>query len=919
MNGLDRSGGPPPPCSEQRQRQQASATTASVEAISAAAVTPGALPADNASARRGRSLVWHLTVLCFALALPVLVLAGVLAWFYADSERSRLEQTALGTAREIGVVVDRELAGLIATTQVLALSSFLQEENLQAFDAEAREVYRRLGVNVVLRDRDSRQVVNTRVPRGAPLPSNLDLESDREVLAARRPLVSNLFIGGVTGTPLFIVNVPVLRGEEVVYFLNLSLPPERIRDLILAMDLPEGWEVSVADRRGDTVAHSARHEASLGRPLPARLREGMTATDGLLRGPFPEGAAEIALAAYSRSQISGWVVTVAVPPDPSTAPFRQSFAALAALALALLVLAAGVATLFARRIARPVEALARKATRIGRGELVRPLTTRLREVNAVGAALVGASAERRAAEAALRESEARLRETLTTLDLGAFMARDLDGTIRHWSAGCRLLFGWTAEDAIGRVSQELLQTTYPAPLVEIMAALENSGEWTGVLRHRTRSGTEVVTAVRKVLHRDADGRPAGVVEVLVDVTAQRQAEAALREGEARLRSILETVPDAMVVISELGIIESFSTAAERLFGWSTAEAVGQNVSMLMPSPDRERHDGYLARYLATGERRIIGVGRITTGQRRDGSTFPMELAVGEVHIGGHRLFTGFVRDLTERQEAQKRLQELQTELLHVSRLSAAGEMASTLAHELNQPLTAIASSVRGALRMLQAGAAAATPGSPEEGAAPAVPPRALEALERAAGQSLRAGQIIRRLREFVAKGEADRRLETLPKLIEEAGALALVGTKERGVHVSFRLAPWLPAVLVDRIQIQQVLLNLMRNAVEAMADANASAIELSPRRELVVTAAPSGPDAVEISVADTGPGIAPEIADRLFNSFVSTKPGGMGVGLSICRTIVEAHGGQLWAEGNAGGGTVFRFRLPAAPPEAEIC
>lgn len=252
--------------------------------------------------------------------------------------------------------------------------------------------------------------------------------------------------------------------------------------------------------------------------------------------------------------------------------------------------------------------------------------------------------------------------------------------------------------------------------------------------------------------------------------------------------------------------------------------------------------------------------------------------------------------------SEARLRETQANLLHVSRLSAAGGMASALAHELNQPLTAVASAVRAAQRMLTSSSGGG-----------AVPAEIGEAMDLAVEQALRAGQIVRRLRDFVTRGgEADKRLEDLATLAEEAGALALVGARERGVHVRFRFDPQLPRVLVDRIQIQQVLLNLMRNALEAMAQGSDKA---SPRRELTVTAAASGPEMVEVAVADTGPGLAPEIAGRLFTAFVSTKPGGMGMGLSICRSIVEAHGGRLWAEPN-GGGAVFRFTLPTAPQGA---
>lgn len=367
----------------------------------------------------------------------------------------------------------------------------------------------------------------------------------------------------------------------------------------------------------------------------------------------------------------------------------------------------------------------------------------------------------------------------------------------------------------------------------------------------------------------------------------------LAESEARLRSILETVPDAMIVIDERGIMRSFSVAAERLFGWTASEAVGRNVSILMPSPYREQHDAYLERYYQTGERRIIGIGRVVVGERKDGSTFPMELAVGEMEAMGHRFFTGFVRDLTERQTAERRVQDLQSELVHVSRLTALGEMASALAHELNQPLSAIANYMKGSERLLEA---------PEPDRA-----KIKGALSNAAEQALRAGQIIRRLRDFVAKGEADRRIENLPQLLEEAGALAMIGAKERGVRLRFNLDHKLDLVLADKVQVQQVVLNLMRNAIDAMEEA--------PRRELVVSTAPAEGDMVEVAVADTGPGIDPGMAQQLFQPFVTTKAHGMGVGLSISRTIVEAHGGRIWAEPNEGGGTVFRFTLRAVRRE----
>lgn len=372
---------------------------------------------------------------------------------------------------------------------------------------------------------------------------------------------------------------------------------------------------------------------------------------------------------------------------------------------------------------------------------------------------------------------------------------------------------------------------------------------------------------------------------------------ALEAAEARLRSILQTVPDAMIIIDERGRIESLSTTAERLFGYDADEACGRNVSLLMPSPYREQHDAYIERYLTTGERRIIGIGRIVVGQRKDGTTFPMHLTVGELRTGDRHHFTGFIRDLTDQQLTEDRLKELQSEVTHMSRFTALGEMASTLAHEINQPLTAISNYLKGSRRLLER----------MEGENVDM---LRDAVSKAADQALRAGQIIRRLREFVARGESERRIESLPKLIEDASTLALVGAREHGIAVTFRLDPGADLVLADRIQIQQVLVNLMRNAIDVMSEGG----EIR-RLDIATVAGPD--DQVEVTVADTRSGLAPEVARQLFQPFVTTKRKGMGLGLSICRTIVEAHGGKIWVESPADGGTIFHFTLRAAADDRE--
>ncbi|MFZ0269954.1 PAS domain S-box protein [Caulobacter sp.] len=467
---------------------------------------------------------------------------------------------------------------------------------------------------------------------------------------------------------------------------------------------------------------------------------------------------------------------------------------------------------------------------------------------------------------------------------------DPQGRVRIWNAGGRRLMGWSEDEVVGQDVAIL----YPPDARQAgrphsdLARAQAEGKVEHEAWLLRKDSSEFLAHVSITALKDPAGSLRGFGKVVRDVTDQRASERALDAGAEHLRSILSTVPSAMVVIDERGKILSFSATAERLFGFQETEVLGENVRCLMPSPDREHHDGYIDRYLTTGERKVIGKGRVVVGLRKDGTTFPMELSVGEATGQGPRVFTGFVRDLTERQRTQARLEELQAELIHIARVSGMGTMASTLAHELNQPITAVANYVE-AVRDLLA--------KPDPDDLPMI----REALEDAASQALRAGHIVRRLRDFVARGEVEKSVEDLVSVIHEAASLGLMGARDQGLEPEFDLDAAATPVLIDRVQIQQVVINLARNAVEAMGGEEHSKLWLCSRDQ--------GDGLVRVTIADNGPGVAPSIAAQLFTAFVSTKAEGMGLGLSICRTIVEANGGRIWHEARPGGGSQFHFTL----------
>ena len=498
---------------------------------------------------------------------------------------------------------------------------------------------------------------------------------------------------------------------------------------------------------------------------------------------------------------------------------------------------------------------------------------------------------------ALRESEERLRLAIEAHEIGIFDWDVLTGRL-SWSIGAEQRLGM----APGTIAsfETWKQFIEPRELralqVTVAKATSRRAERFSFHYHlHVPGGTVRAIEGSARCFYDSDGQLIRAIGVDLDVTDRDDREAALKAGQAHLQSILETVPDAMVVTNERGRVTMFSAAAERLFGYSAKDAMHRNIAALMPALQADEQGSLPERHRKTGMSHAIGRSRILSARKADGTEIPVELSVGESWIGRKHILTGFVRDISDRVAAEERLEQLNADYAHVARLNAMGEMAAALAHELNQPLAAtgnflgIAEGI-----LLQVG------GDPD----------ALAAIEDANTQLLRTGEIIRRLRDFMAKRDFELHAEDLDQIIRDAIALAFVG--QVPVRTKCDLAPEVRMILVDRIQVQQVLVNVLRNAAQAVRD-------LPPERRIISLNAERADGALmKLTVADAGPGFPPEVLANLHTPFLpGNERGGMGIGLSISRRIIESHGGAFTANNAPEGGAVVSFTLPVYREESE--
>jgi two-component system, chemotaxis family, CheB/CheR fusion protein len=508
-----------------------------------------------------------------------------------------------------------------------------------------------------------------------------------------------------------------------------------------------------------------------------------------------------------------------------------------------------------------------------------------------------------AAAQVLREARRRAEAVVETVHEGLLV---LDASLRVVSANrafCET-FGTSPAELEGRSLFAIGGGDWDIPeLRAALSTIQGEGEPIRDLEIRrafARGGERRMLVWARPL-QTAGGRPHLILLAIEDVTKPRRQEETLRESEAKIRAILDAAVDCIVTTDAHGIVSSWNAAAERTFGYAARDVVGQNVRILMPPPYRDEHDTYLARYLETGVARIIGTsGREVVGRRKDGTTFPLDLAVSEFHDGKGSGFVGILRDLTKRKQAEEEERRHQAELARVLRVSLVGELGVGLAHEVGQPLAAVANTLEACATKIRAGKAA---------------PKALLGLvEQAIEQSIRAAEIVRNARDLVRGRLPRREAVDLRRVIESAARLIAGQVRQHHIGVRLALGDEPLSVHVGRVEIEQVVLNLLQNAVDAI-----SQVEKKGRHHrIVVSASPTTEKKmVEVAVRDTGAGIPESLMGRLFEPFFTTKPTGIGMGLAICRSIVEAHGGRMWvaAGEHRRGATTIRFTIPLVPEE----
>jgi PAS domain S-box-containing protein len=603
--------------------------------------------------------------LVLAVLLPSLALGAATAWHMAGNYRAAFEERLSDTAQALALAVGREVQAHVAALTALAASPHLDDDDLAGFYPHARGAAQAIGTPVVVTGADLRQRLHTERPFGSPLPMTNAAEAIRTALTTGRPAVSDLLIGAVVQQPIIVVAVPILRGGRADAVLTAPLIPARLTGLLASQGLSDGAFATVMDSRDVIVARSRKAAEFIGRPAPTWVTQGMIRREaGVLRGRTLAGE-DVIVAFQRHASIPGWTVVVGESLVAYQASWYRPLLALGAGGAATFLVALVAAAWLGRRVLRPVRALARHAEMVavsgGEAPPLGDAPTRVAEFEALRRSM-------HRADAALRERETRLRAVVDTA-VDAIIVIDERGVIQSANRAVEAIFGYTANEIVGRNVSLLMPAEMAVQHDGHLATYLRTGERRiiGIGREvegQRKDGSRVALDLTIAEWRDAEG-VRFFTGIMRDITQRKAGEAAVAESAARLRAIVDTAVDAIIVIDGRGLVQSFNRSAEAIFGYAAEEVVGQNVSMLMPEPDASRHDGYLAHYGKTGERRIIGIGREVEGRRKDGLTVPLDLSIAEWRDArGERFFTGIMRDITLRKEVEARQRILMREVDH---------------------------------------------------------------------------------------------------------------------------------------------------------------------------------------------------------------------------------------------------------------
>jgi PAS domain S-box-containing protein len=823
----------------------------------------------------------HLIALAIASLLPVILFAGVMIYVSYQRQRAAVERDMIGTARALSLAVDRELEASMRTLEALAASEHLTSGDLRKFYYYAEDALKVLSgwENIALADVSGQQLLNSRRPFEEKLPSTAVPEVIERIIETRMPAVSDLFRGSISQTQVILIGVPVVREGRVRYVLASTTSPAFLATLLSQQKIPSDWIGAILDRNKIIIARTREANKFVGQPATRIFAEQSTRVEeGWFSGLAKDNTA--VYTAFSRSRLSGWTIGLAIPSPDVEVPLRRSLMVTGLGGMTLLAGAITFAIIIGRRISRAATQLSAGARALGGSETPQLEPSPIVELDQVAREIEMAAVNRRRAE------EAKFRALVEQSITGIYVIQD--DRIVYFNPNLVRIFGYTVEELPDALPIENFVVEADRSLVTENLRRRFSGEKLALhytFRGRRKDGSEIVCEAYGT-RTEWNGRPA-VLGTLLDVTERKRSEGALKESEGRKSAILESAPDCIVTMNHEGKVLEFNPAAERTFGYARAEVLGKEMAgLIIPPSLRDQHSLGLARYLATGNGPVLGKRIEMTAMRADGSEFPVELSILRVGVQEPPVFTGFIRDITERKRIGEELikqslalQEHVHELREAQQQAVVGRLAASAAHEVNNPLFAI----KMQLSLLRSAGDR---------------PESLEKYGIIADQLDRIGRATQSLLGFFRQRAAPAKTHSYGDVIRTVTDLFEGSFKSRGVSLVRNFSDSLPTVSGNIDGIQEVLINLLENAREATGSGQEVSVSAATHDHKIV-----------IRVEDDGPGLGDD-PEKLFKLYYTTKSTGTGLGLSIARQICEKEGGKLVAENRQEGGARFTISLP---------